>query len=295
MWFFLFVWFGFTLTSCGDNPAHSPEGPPATDFATPRRVTIQGYSGDAMEPFLSRDGRYLLFNNLNSPTINTNLHYAERVDDLTFVYRGEIAGANTSSLEGVPTMDASGNLYFVSNRSYDTTFATIYQGIFSGGSMTNVELVSGVSIQIPSVVNFDVKVSPDGNTLYFVDAQFGSAGSPETADLVIASRSGTAFVREANSPGVLTNINTPALEYAAAISANGLELYFTRFDGRAQPPVPPAIYVAARTSLSEPFSVPRRIMASTGFVEAPTISTDRRRLYCHRRDGDRFSISMVSR
>ena len=34
-------------------------------FDTPRIVTIQGYGDDAMEPFLSRDGKLLFFNNLN--------------------------------------------------------------------------------------------------------------------------------------------------------------------------------------------------------------------------------------
>jgi hypothetical protein len=28
-------------------------------FSRPQRVTISSYSGDGMEPFLSRDGRYL--------------------------------------------------------------------------------------------------------------------------------------------------------------------------------------------------------------------------------------------
>ena len=61
-------------------------------FSNPQRVTVRDYDGDAMEPFLTRDGRILFFNNLNEPTVNTNLHWAERFDDLTFQYRGEIAG-----------------------------------------------------------------------------------------------------------------------------------------------------------------------------------------------------------
>jgi hypothetical protein len=43
-----------------------------------------------MEPFVSRDGKYLFFNNLNEPLVNTNLHWAERVDDLHSKHRGEI-------------------------------------------------------------------------------------------------------------------------------------------------------------------------------------------------------------
>src|SRR5271165_3074338 len=64
----------------------------ADTFGPPQDVTLEGYTGDAMEPFLTRDGKYLLFNNSNQPPTNTNLQWAERIDDLRFVYRGEIAG-----------------------------------------------------------------------------------------------------------------------------------------------------------------------------------------------------------
>ena len=69
---------------------------------------IDGYNGDAMEPFLTRDGKFLFFNNLNESGVNTNLHWAERVDDLHFKYRGEIEGVNTAALEGVASMDRFG-------------------------------------------------------------------------------------------------------------------------------------------------------------------------------------------
>jgi hypothetical protein len=86
-------------------------------FRDPKPVTIRGYSGQAMEPFLTRDGRYLLFNNSNDPATDTDLQYAERVDDGTFDYRGKIRGANSAALDAVPSMDREGNLYFVSTRS----------------------------------------------------------------------------------------------------------------------------------------------------------------------------------
>jgi len=38
-----------------------------TDFCAPVPVTITGHSGDEMEPFISKDGRYLFFNNRNDP------------------------------------------------------------------------------------------------------------------------------------------------------------------------------------------------------------------------------------
>src|SRR5262249_32726306 len=141
-------------------------------FGNPERITIRGYSDHAMEPFITRDGRYLFFNNSNDPSVNTNIHYAERINDLTFEYKGEVAGVNTQAIEGVPTMDKNGAFYFISTRSYKETLSTIYQGRFSKGALTGVKIVEGVSEKAPGRVNFDVEVSADGRTLYFVDGVF---------------------------------------------------------------------------------------------------------------------------
>ena len=108
--------------------AASPRRREHTAFGNPERVTIRGYKGHAMEPFISRDGRYLFFNNSNDPSVNTNLHYAERINDVTFKYQGEIKGVNAALLDAVPTMDRDGKFYFVSTRSYAETFSTIYRG-----------------------------------------------------------------------------------------------------------------------------------------------------------------------
>ena len=160
---------------------HSTPPPQYAVFQHPERVTIANYSADAMEPFLTHDGRYLLFNNRNDPSVNTNLHYAERIDDLHFAYRGEIQGVNTDALEGVPSLSCDGMLYFVSTRSYGNTFSTIYRAHFAKGVATNVELVPGISRRTPGWVNFDSEISADGETLYSVDSQFKN-GMPATAD-----------------------------------------------------------------------------------------------------------------
>jgi hypothetical protein len=65
---------------------------PDSQSEQPKRVEITGYEDDAMEPFISRDGRYLLFNNLNEPATNTDIHFAERKDDFTWLYHINIAG-----------------------------------------------------------------------------------------------------------------------------------------------------------------------------------------------------------
>ena len=51
------------LCACGSNPAPAPD----PEFGSRQRVSIRGYSDHAMEPFLTRDGRFLLFNNSNDP------------------------------------------------------------------------------------------------------------------------------------------------------------------------------------------------------------------------------------
>jgi len=273
----------------GCDQAETPE-PQPRDFANPQRVMIQGYSDHAMEPFISRDGKYLFFNNSNDPAVDTNLHWAERIDDLTFQYKGEIEGVNTTALEGVASMDRNGVFYFVSTRSYDQTASTIYRGTFDNGTVTGVELAPGVSTATPGIVNFDAEISPDGKTLYFVESQFGSSG-PQTADILIATWNGSTFVRDSNSAAIMKQVNTSKnLEYAPAISASGLELFFTRLEGSR-----PVLYTATRTDTSSPFGVPRKIQAATGFVEGPTLSPDEKSLYYHKRQGGLFVIYRVTR
>jgi hypothetical protein len=262
-------------------------------YDNPEHVTILGYDDDAMEPFITRDGRYLLFNNLNEPSVNTDLHIAERIDDVTFRYRGKLDGANTPALEGVPTMDRDGTIYFVSPRSYAETFSTIYRGRFANGKVTGVELVPGISRKQPGIVNFDVDVSPDGNTMYFVDGEFGGGGPPKSAQIIVAERHGAEFRRRTNSDAIMRTINTDALEYAACISADGLSLFFNRtrvgiFGGTA-------IFLATRPDTASPFGIPQRLEALTGFVEGATLSPDERSLYYHRKDGSRFVLYRVTR
>jgi hypothetical protein len=279
------------ILGCAGRPQSDPNVTRLYD--NPQRVTIVGYGDDAMEPFITRDGLYLLFNNLNEPTVNTDLHYAERIDDLTFRYRGKLQGANTPALEGVATMDRSGMLYFVSPRSYAESFWTIYRGQFKDGVVTGVELVPGISRSKAGIVNFDVDVSPDGNTMYFVDGEFGGTGPPKSAQIVIAERKGAQFIRKANSDAILRTVNTDALEYAACISADGRSLFFNRT--RAGPFGGTALFLATRPDTAAPFGIPQRLEAITGFVEGAALSPDERSLYYHRKDGSRFVIYRVTR
>jgi hypothetical protein len=267
-----------------------PTGAEYLAFTNPQAVSISGYTQDAMEPFISRDGRYLLFNNSNAPGVNTDLQYAERVSDLLFDYRGPLTGANSPVLDAVASMDDQQRLYFVSTQSYAQTLSTLYQGSFDQGSVTNVSLVAGVSRGVPGLVNFDAEISADGQTLIFVDGAFSGSAFPDAADLVIASRDSNGFTRLPNSSALLAAINTSDLEYAPCLSRNGLELFFSRYAGGEF-----AIYRSTRWRNDAAFEAPQRVRIVDDFIEAPALSPDERSLYFHRRVGARFEVWRVQR
>lgn len=259
-------------------------------FSQPEQVTITGYTSDIMEPFLSRDGTTLYFNNSNDPSVDTNIHYATLVDDLTFQYEGELTGVNSTSLDGVSTLDLNSKFYFVSTRSYDQTLSSLYACDVSNGNVSNVQLVEGLSKNVAGWVNFDVEVSPDGNQLYYVDGRFDENGGPYEADFVLAKKTNGTFER-VNDDTTFKNINTEELEYAACLSADMLELFFTRL---AVPiSTPPQIFVATRNSVNDDFNPPYLISDITGFVEAPTISPDNKRIYYHKLENNKFVLYMV--
>ncbi|MFL5609005.1 MAG: TolB family protein [Gemmatimonadaceae bacterium] len=264
--------------------------PQDSSFTDPRCADIRGYQADAMEPFLTRDGRYLFFNSSNAPGVDTDIHYARVVDELTFDYVGPLRGANSGVLDGVPTLTASGDLYFVSIRSYDTTASTVYRARFIDGVVDQVRLVPGLPRE-RTVVIFDVEVSPDGRTLYYARGIFTGGPVPRAADLQVARRVGDGFELSREQTALLAHVNTAdALEYAASISADERELYFTRLYGTS-----PAIYRSVRASRVAAWGPPARIAAIHGFVEAPTLSADGQRLYYHQRVNGRFVICRVRR
>lgn len=261
------------------------------DFSHPERVTIRGYDADAMEPFITKDGTYLFFNNSNDPKNDTNLFYAARVDDTTFDYRGPIGGVNSAALDAVPSMDRSGQFYFISTRSYAATLSTVYRGHFHDGVVDGISLVEGISPRIRGIVNFDAEISGDGNTLVFVDGRFSGRPFPDSARLVMAIREGSGFRRLRPDADPFVDLNGSALQYAPCLSEDGLELFFTRAErGKL-----PEVFQATRSSPGAPFGAPRRIAAITGFAEAPTLTADGLTLYYHLREQGRFVIYRVTR
>lgn len=279
----------FFSLSCSEQNESNPETG-TIEFGTPQPVSIQGYNNDIMEPFLTRDGSFLFFNNLNVPSVNTNLHWCTKINDTLFQYEGELENINTESLEGVPTMDSKGNLYYIHTGTYNQTLSTIYKGKFSSGSVTNSELVQNISLEIPGWLNFDVEVSDDGNTLYFVDGRFDSNGGPYEANLVMAKRTSNNFIRSENSDEIFQDINTGDLEYAAAISKNELEILFTRVAVPFNSNSEPKIFIATRNNIREPFSNVDIVSALTGFVEGATYSPDDKGIYFHKKENGTHNL-----
>ena len=265
----------------------------AATFSNPQPVTISGYNQDAMEPFLTRDGNFLFFNNSNASNVDTNLFWATRVDDLTFQFQGEIGGVNSTSLDAVASMDLSNNFYFVSTRSYDSTLSTIYSGPYSNGSVSTVAIVPGVSPMHRGLIDFDSEISADGNTLYFTEGLFTGGSIPQSSEVMLARRNGSSFVRDPASRKIFKTINAGGkLNYAADTSADELEIFFTRLNGKLEA----SIFMATRKTTAKPFGAVKKIKAITGFVEAPSISPDGKSLYYHQRNPSGvFSIYRVTR
>ena len=288
------------LWSAGWSQAISPDAssgkrippPGLTEFRNPEMVQILGYDDNAMEPFISRDGNFLFFNNSNSaPT--TQLFWATRIDDVTFQYQGQLGGEVNSGgpLDAVASMDLNGNFFFTTTRSYQSNLSTIYAGPFKNGAVTPVNPLAGVAAPTLGLVNFDSEISADGNALYFTQGTFSTGALTSTA-MLIATRQDGNFMIDSNSANIMKTINGQYLNYAPDTSADELELFFTRTDTN----VGPAIYRALRELKSQPFSEPRKIDAITGFAEAPSISPDGLSLYYHVKNANgEFVINRVTR
>jgi hypothetical protein len=270
------------------------------EFTTQQKVTIHGYAGSAMEPFITRDvgGSYLFFNSLNDG-VDTSLYYATRVSDTEFTSGGKINGVNGTPphLDAVASMDDYGKFYYITTRDYPASFKNVLAGAFDSGTVTGLSAVNGdFYIETPGWLIMDCEVSPFGDKLYFVNAHFKGGSVPRSSTIGVATWADpdTAFNMDAGSDSIMAKVNKDGcLNYAPAISADGKELFFTRFcfgSGR------PSILVAKRNTTVEAFGAPSCIGALKGhFVEAPSLSHDGKRMYYHRRDDGVFAIYMVTR
>jgi hypothetical protein len=233
-----------------------------------------------MEPFISRDGVYLFFNNNSGAPTDKDLFFATAITPTTFQFQGAITAINSPFVDGVPTLDSANRFYYVSLATYGTDLVTLHSGLWTGGTITSIAPLISLMITTPLVLYFDIDVAPDGSTLYLSEGDFtGGVSVPHTADIVISVNTVSGFVRDPDSATIMASVNTSKLEYAPAVSADGLELFFTRLD----PVTSEArIYKTTRSNTTSPFGPPQLVAAIDGFVEGPALSPDERSLYYHR-------------
>jgi hypothetical protein len=245
-------------------------------------VVVRGYDGDLMEPFVTRDGRYLIFNNNNTPPELTDLHIARSVDPVTFDYFGPLAGTVSDDLDGVASVDRDGTIYWTATKDYFDGFSVIHRGRFASAAVTGAEIVPGLA-RGAGWLQFDAEISDDGGRLYLSEGYFGN-GRVERADIYLARRKGAGFAIDRRGR-TFAAVNTRAQEYAPALSRDERVLIFTRWRQAGVP----RLWIATRRDREARFGRPRE-MPIPGYVEAASFSPDETLVYFHRRTGNGFRL-----
>ncbi len=267
----------------------------AACFAPMQPVTIHGYADHAMEPFIARDGQTLFFNNRNEPAEKTDLHWATRIDDLTFRYRGPVASANSNHLDGVASLARDGTFAFTSLRSFEGGGATIWTGAWNRDAVAHLNLEASLRPGPPPRFNMDGELSASGAHFYVTDNLWALIGGLRTSDIRLGVRENGRWRRAPEFDSWFAAINTrEALEYAPATNEAETELYFTRLTRPFLRPPRFETFVSVRAAANAPFGAPQRIDALRGYVEAPTLAPDDA-LYVHAMVNGRFTIMRSAR
>lgn len=261
------------------------------------KVTINGYTLDAMEPHISPDGNALFFNSLNSGG-TTSLYYAGRVNDSTFNLVGPMPVVNetvTPYLNAVASLDTNDTFYWVSLRGYPTNINNLHRVTFGTSGPTNFGRVYGnFNVNAPGYLIMDAAISYEGNYLYYCNAYFNSCafGMPCASRMGVAAKvNDSTFNYLPNTNSIFANVNdTSYIVYAPFVTPDGLELYFSR----ALIGVPQTeVCVSVRSNTLSAFSTPTTMITSLNNVpEAPTLTTNKNVLYYHKKSGGVFNIFM---
>ena len=267
------------------------------EFTNNAEVTIVGYDGDVMEAFISRDNRYLFFNNDKHGPQNKDIFYAERIDDYHFRFKGEVKNINTKTVDGVPSMDVNGNFYFVSLHNYKPpNFVTVYKGRFKDGAVKSIYPLDDLSLKKPGWVNMDIEISSDGQTLYSTHTYFGRKKIPSQSYFFYAKKQGSRFIPQSDSEKVFEKLNHDNIVYGATISTDEREILYTRLDLQSPHPVFETLR-ATRPDKHGPFGEPKIISAITGFAEAPALTGDGSLIYYHKKsiENGQFKLYVLHR
>lgn len=290
------------MISCSENDSEMSEPLIYPTFGSEIEVNIIGLTFDAMEPFISPDGQYLFFNNVNDG-IDTKLFYSTKINDSTFTYIGELGGPNQTikpHLDAVADLDSHGNFYWTSTRNYPAELDNLFYGTFSSGNVMNIDRVHGdFNMNIAGWLVMDHGVSLDGQFLYFNNARFDDQNcqGPCETHIGVAQKVNTStFNTVSNSESILKNINDANyIYYAPCVTSDNLELYYTRYlKGEVSISTVLEICVAIRNNSQDSFSAPKVLFSETfsNLIEAPTLTVDKKIIYYHKKSTGLLKIVM---
>jgi hypothetical protein len=218
-----------------------------TGWSEPELLSVSGRFAD-YEPALAPDGSLLVFNSKRPwpdgrvPTRN-DLWFAERTGSSWGTPR-PIDGINSFDLEeSYPTITRDRSLLFVRGPTREGTdeFDLYETQMMPNGSFSPA---ARVSVSTDRFGEGDPWVHPDREYLIFTRWD-PAAGWQQTCDLYIAFRAGPGWT----VPVPLTEINTPAPDYAAAVSPDGEWLYYRAGGPFLRRPLAPLLQAArARSS-----------------------------------------------
>ena len=294
-----------TLLACSSDDPTETQNTTKISYTNPVEITVNGFNDHMMEPFISPDGLTLFYNNENSG-INTKLYYATRISDTEFEFKGEVNGANETQenqLNAVADIDAQQNFYWTSVRDFPAQLDNLHFGIYANGAVTNVGRVQGdFYVGQSNWLVMDHGISVDGQTLYYNNARFDDCGNIPCETIIgMATKTSTGnFQKITNSDVILATINDPAfIYYAPNITADNLELYYTRFKtGAVDANSLVEMCVATRANVNDPFGAPKVLFDATvasGIIEAATLTTDKQLLYYHKKINGVHKILMRTR
>jgi len=270
------------------------------DWTTPQMMKVQGYPGtELMEPFLSRDGKWLFFNSRNVGN-NITLHYASLRSPVLSFYMGQLGGdvnGPVPHLDAVASMDNKNNFFWISTRGYPENIQNVMTGRFQNGMVPKASHLPGDFYILPTNdklwIIMDQEVNEDGSILFFCNAAFkippGSEPMFSNISIALRSTNGT-YLKHPNAEAIMKNVNNlfgSNLKFApSSLGVNSNELYFTA--RRTGDPKISAIYVAKRNGRDDVFGEPVEVPTSTQDrylePEAPTISRDGKLMMFNRID-----------
>lgn len=256
------------------SPIVVPPLPAGEEWGAPEIVTIRDYAGAAQDPFITGDGRRVLFDTHSDAkgTRAGGIYYADMIDYKTFgpATRLIIEGLPAGTGAAAPAVDDSGNFCFLTPW-FAMQGSTIACGVLAGGTVTDASPVKGINL---GGGNMGAAPSRDGNLLIFSD------NTSKTSRVAMAGKSAAgSFARLPESAAILAAVNGRAdIAYGASLSPDTLEIFWVS---------PPSIYTAKRVSAAEPFGAPRIVPTHSDgtLVEGPSLAPDGVHFYFHRVTG----------